>query len=279
VGVERAHHDPSVLSPELVLVSSPEDAKDARAQLPEPPWRIAPNARPRLHEETTLDPDGSSSKRLKLRVVSLVALALVGLGAARYLSDSSRDARPASAGALSTPSVARASRHARTPSVPIAPRQRQQTRTLAPTSPQVRSRAARTTPGRARRSASSAAARPKRVTPTKRKTSAKTQPKTVRRKKTAPPRAATFVPARTWAWAPAKGAAAYDVIFFREGRIVFRARPTQPRVVMPHSFRFQAGKYRWTVRALPLSAGAPLIIDSTFSLTSAGATKANHSSG
>lgn len=95
---------------------------------------------------------------------------------------------------------------------------------------------------------------------------------------TAAPTTPMFVPARTWAWAPANGARAYDVMFSREGRVVFRTRAREPRVVMPRSFRFQAGAYRWTVRALPATAGAQPTVDSQFFLTSAGATAANQSS-
>jgi hypothetical protein len=92
------------------------------------------------------------------------------------------------------------------------------------------------------------------------------------------PAASTFVPSRTWAWAPAHGAKAYDVIFLRDGQAVFHVRASEPRIVLPRSFRFEPGDYRWTVRALPITAGAPAIVDSTFSLTAAGATEANDSS-
>jgi hypothetical protein len=68
------------------------------------------------------------------------------------------------------------------------------------------------------------------------------------------------------------------VTFFRARQIVFQARPTETRIVLPRDFRFHAGTYRWTVRALPVVAGATPIVDSTFVLTAADATKANNSS-
>ena len=78
-------------------------------------------------------------------------------------------------------------------------------------------------------------------------------------------------------WAPAKNADGYEVTFFRGSETVFQARPAEPRIVLPAGFRFQAGTYRWTVRALPVVAGATPIVDSTFVLTAADATKANQS--
>jgi hypothetical protein len=192
VGVERAQEDPQVLSPELVLVSSPEDTQDARAQLPHsPPWRAVRSGQPQPRQQASRNAQSSRSKRRNLRIAGLVALAIVGLGAAGYVAERHWGDNGS---------------------------------------------------------------------------------------KTAVPIESTFVPAHTWAWGPANGAKGYEVTFFREGRIVFRARPTEPRVVMPSSFRFEAGNYRWTVRALPVVGGARPIVDSTFFLTSAGAAEANHSS-
>jgi hypothetical protein len=179
VSVERTHEDPRLVSPELVLVSSPEDARNAQAQLPQRPSSSRPSGHPQEPE---------AAKRLALRVAGLVALIVVALGVAGYFAVAHwRDSG----------------------------------------------------------------------------TSSGTN---------------TFVPSRTWAWAPAKGAAAYDVTFVRDGQVVFQARAREPRVVIPRSFRFEPGNYRWTVRALPITSGAPALVDSTFSLTSAGASAANDSS-
>jgi len=90
-------------------------------------------------------------------------------------------------------------------------------------------------------------------------------------------RPAAFVPTRTWAWSPQQGADGYDITFFHEGRVVFHAHPAEPRLVLPSSFRFQAGRYRWTVRSVPVAATAKLIVDSTFVLTPATAAEANRS--
>lgn len=85
---------------------------------------------------------------------------------------------------------------------------------------------------------------------------------------------AGFVPSRSWGWLPHRGAAAYEVTFFLDGRVVLRARTEQPRFVLPRRFRFHAGRYRWTVRILPPVAGQA-IVDSTFVLTPAAAAAAN----
>ncbi len=174
---DRTPEDPRLISPELVLVSSPEDTKDARAQLAQSPW-----ATPAAEPERTV---AGTSNRRKLRIGAAVALLVVGLGVASYVAANHWRDHP--------------------------------TKTAA----------------------------------------------------------STFVPSRTWAWAPATGADGYEVTFFRGQQVVFRARTTEPRVAMPQSFRFQAGTYRWTVRALPAAAGAAPIVDSSFTLTSAGAAAAN----
>ncbi len=176
----RPSEDPRLISPELVLVSSPEETEDARAQLAPPTWRV-----PAAERERAID--GGANRRM-LRIGAAVALLVVGLSAAGYVAANHWRDNPA---------------------------------------------------------------------------------------KTA---ASTFVPSRTWAWAPATGADGYEVTFFRGPQIVFHARVTEPRVAMPKSFRFQPGGYRWIVRALPITARAPAIVDSTFSLTSAGASAANDSS-
>jgi hypothetical protein len=181
----EAHEDPRALSPELVLVSSPEETNDARARLPQSPWKSSSSSEEPERENSVRAERHSWWRSGKVRVAGVV-LAVIGLGAAGYIAVSHF-------------------RH------------------------------------------------------------------------NGPPAASTFVPSRTWAWAPAHGAKAYDVIFLRDGQAVFHVRASEPRIVLPRSFRFEPGSYRWTVRALPITAGAPAIVDSTFSLTAAGATEANDS--
>jgi hypothetical protein len=71
------------------------------------------------------------------------------------------------------------------------------------------------------------------------------------------PRATRPVPApggRTFAWAPARDAAAYEFQLFRGAVRVFRARVAEPRLVLPERWRrngradsLQPGSYRWYV--------------------------------
>ena len=84
-----------------------------------------------------------------------------------------------------------------------------------------------------------------------------------------------FVPSRTWGWAPQHGADAYEVTFYLNGRVVLHARSKDNRLVLPRRFRFQAGRYRWTVQPVPSVAEAPPIADSSFTLTPAAAAAAN----
>jgi len=90
----------------------------------------------------------------------------------------------------------------------------------------------------------------------------------------APKPESTFVPARSWAWAPSANARAYTVTFYLDGRVVLRAQATHARFLLPRSFRYRPGTYRWTVETVPASAGQP-IVDSTFVVTAATAAAAN----
>jgi hypothetical protein len=77
--------------------------------------------------------------------------------------------------------------------------------------------------------------------------------------KEAPPSAKPPAPTtspRAFVWAPVRGARSYLVQFYRGGTEIFRARPTEPRVVVPahwsykgHRLSLQPGSYRWSVRA------------------------------
>ncbi len=265
MGVDASPEALPVLSPELVLVSSPEEVRDALARLPEEPWRIAPAALPQRHAESVVAPPPTRAKRNKLRAVGLAALAIAGLMVGYLAGTRSADDGATSLGALRPPAVVEAPRPA--PAASVAAAEKQQTRAT-------RSANASTAPLRTRRSeprrvpARPVQAKPTPTAPTKAKTPARTKP--------AAPAVRGFVPSRTWAWAPATGADTYDVTFFRGPKIVFQARAMEPRVVLPRSFRFQPGAYRWTVRALPAAAGATPIVNSTFSVTSAGARAANN---
>jgi hypothetical protein len=75
-----------------------------------------------------------------------------------------------------------------------------------------------------------------------------------------------FVPARTWVWVAVDGAAAYRVTFERAGRPVFRATTRAPRIDLPASVKFSAGRYKW--RVVPVVGGVDRtpIVDSSFTV-------------
>jgi hypothetical protein len=88
---------------------------------------------------------------------------------------------------------------------------------------------------------------------------------------TVAPTPSDFTPSRNWAWPPIAGADYYLVEFFRAGRSIYRARPTEARLTLPDSVAFSPGAYRWRVRP---GHGAPAenrldepIVDSEFVLS------------
>jgi hypothetical protein len=96
----------------------------------------------------------------------------------------------------------------------------------------------------------------------------------------ASPRAAfiprgSFLATRVFRWAPQHAARRYDVTFFWNGRVVLNARPRQPRLALPPTFRFHAGRYRWIVRVTPRKNNGTPVVDSTFVLTKVAAAAAN----
>ena len=82
-----------------------------------------------------------------------------------------------------------------------------------------------------------------------------------------------FVPARVWAWTPRPGARSYLVRFFLNNRQVFSGRTQKVQLVLPHAFRYHAGRYRWLVTAIPHRVQP--IVDSTFVLSARSAGAAN----
>ena len=162
-------------------------------------------------------------------VAALVLALLVGVAWARRDSEKPRLVGPTSASPSVTPEAVKP------PPAPVKPK----TSVKKPA-------AARSTPAPAKRLAKPAAQPPRHAT-----------------KKPAPIRAA-FVPSRVWSWAPVRGSASYRVRFFRNGRLVLDVRAVKARLVLPKSFAFHKGRYRWTV--VPLAAGKPPrpVVDSTF---------------
>ena len=90
-----------------------------------------------------------------------------------------------------------------------------------------------------------------------------------------------FVPGRTWVWSTSQGARAYLVRFFLNGRQVLKRRTAKNQLTLPHSFRYAAGRYRWSVRPITGAPSRPSyghpIVDSKFVLTLAAAARANRS--
>jgi len=82
-----------------------------------------------------------------------------------------------------------------------------------------------------------------------------------------------FVPARVWAWAAQPGARSYLVRFFLNNRQVFSGRTQKVQLVLPHGFRYHAGRYRWLVTAIPHRVQP--IVDSAFVLSARSARAAN----
>jgi len=207
-----------VVSPELVLVSSPEEASRARARLPERPWiRPAPQLgtpstaviHPPPHLRLVVPDEPAPPRTHRLRAFVLPVLLGGALVAAGYLTEHRWLGRkkPQSTVVAILPSAPAGSTGRIVPSAPA-------------------------------------------------------------------PASGEFVPARTWSWAPA-AADAYEVTFYRNGQIVLHRRLKDHRLVLPPAFRFRPGTYRWTVEALPSTPGAPLIADSSFSLSPEAAAAAN----
>jgi hypothetical protein len=78
-----------------------------------------------------------------------------------------------------------------------------------------------------------------------------------------PTKRPTFVPARVFSWPSEPAAKRYLVRFFRNGHKVLEARTVRARLVLPKSFVFRPGSYRWTVVPLGVAGKGPLV-DSKF---------------
>jgi hypothetical protein len=72
-----------------------------------------------------------------------------------------------------------------------------------------------------------------------------------------------FVPARVFSWPAERAATRYLVRFFRNGKKVLEVRTVRARLVLPKTFVFRLGRYRWTVVPLGV-AGKGLLVDSRF---------------
>jgi len=244
------------LSPELVLVATPEEAQRAREQLVDAPaaqeaaverpperwdhaqeWdqllaRMRAEAPAGVAEELPLRRERPKRRRLGWPAVAvaavLVVAVLVGVAWARRDSSQPRLVGPTSASPPSATAPA-ARKPVKPPPVSVKPKPR--AHKPVPATP-----------------------RPKPAVP----------PVRAAPKKPATRAAHTFVPARVWSWAPVPGTSRYRVRFLRNGREVLDVRTAKARLVLPTSFTFHKGRYRWTV--VSIAAGKPWrpIVDSTF---------------
>jgi hypothetical protein len=78
-----------------------------------------------------------------------------------------------------------------------------------------------------------------------------------------PAKTPKFVPARVFSWPVERAAKRYLVRFFRNGNKVLEVRTVRARLVLPTSFVFRPGRYHWTVVPLGVAGKRPLV-DSTF---------------
>jgi hypothetical protein len=265
------------ISPELVLVSPPDVARRARDELPDRPfsWNTTPVVRDRLPAPPAAV---AAAPRTPARRPRRARIALAGAGIAAiaaavgYLVASHGD----KARRVDDPAAVTASGKAAAPTELTTTAQPQQTTTGRRAASQPRQHSTNAA-GRTRRA-------PKRATPTathaaKPKEAVRPQP-TVKPKRAAKPETAVaqttgFVPARTWTWPKAGGARGYEMEFLLNGHVVLRIRTTQPRLVLPRTFRFRAGTYHWIVQSIPPAANRRPIVDSKFRLTRTVANRAN----
>jgi len=262
--------DEEIVSPELILVSGGDEARRARERLPEfpgfrarveaAPERPAPPSYPEIAYDERL---AERPRRRRRRVVLGLALAGAGVAAGAYAGNAHWRAGAAVDAAATPPPVATTQRASTTQPAATVPS------AVAPLDPAPAAPTpARTTAPPTAPAATTAATPPATTAPAPPTTTAAAP-----RKQASATRG--FVPARTWIWVAGPGTKAYDVTFRLGGRVVLEARATQPRFVLPASFRFRAGRYRWTVRPLPLDPTKAPLVDSHFTLTAATAAAAN----
>jgi hypothetical protein len=248
------------ISPELILVSSPEEQQRARELLPPAPadeWdRLLARIRTRTaaeEAEQTSPPRSRKPRRtLVLAPLVLVAVAVpIGMAGARDT---------VGVGGPGSTKVHRVTSPAAHPAAAPAP--------IAPKAPAVKKPAVKAVHSAGRPSATG-------------KSQPKAKPKSGAAKAKAPERATTqvsgFVPSRVWGWVAQPGSNSYLFRLYRNGRQVYTARTKQAQLVLPGSFHFAAGKYRWSVVAVTGSAkrGLKPVVESTFVLSGAAAAKAN----
>lgn len=252
------------MSPELVLVAPPDEARRARERLPAPPASerngLHSQARARPARAQSEQPPRVQRRRPWVRRTVLVgALLLVVVTGVTVGLAGSRDTK----GKQAAQPTLRPVRHQSSPTTSSTPTTTVEKRHATTTSRQ-------NPPASHSNSQAPARASEKKKTPSKKQTP--TRPS--RPARHAP---TGFVPARTWSWEPQSRARRYVFTLARNGRRVIVARTAKPRFVLPQRFQFAAGRYRWRVVALTTKPGSPrkVVVDSKFRLSAAGAAAAN----
>jgi hypothetical protein len=283
--------DPEPISPELVLVSPPDVARRAREELREPPSLLdtPPAVRDRLPEPppraavpepppraAVAPPPPVRPKRRRGRIALVGVAIAAAVAAVAYVvvgRDNPRRASPAAANAPG--GSAPASTVGATPTPTTATRRARVERRQATTTSRPAKRATQAgKPAAKPKRAAKAASKPRQARKPAAKPKQAGKPKRTTERPAGAP-STGFVPARTWTWPESKGARAYETRFMRDGHLVLDMRTTQPRLVLPRTFTFRAGTYRWIVRRIPPGASQRPIVDSTFALSRAAAARAN----
>ena len=260
------------VSPELVLVAPPDEARRAREQLPESPaeeWdrpRAKAPGRPTHRIPQLPQPPRSRRRRWFRRTAAVGALLLlvasgVTVGLAGSRDDNAENAARRLGAAPTRPqSITSPATTSTTPA-----------HTNQEKAPQRRSRSSTQPKAHAPAPTSSK----KKVTKkrSKQKASKKRSKQPTQSRRAAPPAAVGFVPARTWSWEPEARARRYAFTLLLNGKRVYAARTAKPRFVLPKRFRFAAGLYRW--RVVAVGARRKVVVDSKFRLSAAGAAAAN----
>lgn len=252
------------ISPELILVSSPEEQQRARELLPPAPadeWdRLLARIRARTaaEEAEQISPPRSRKPRRTLVLASLVLVAVavpIGMAGARD---------NVGVGGPRSTKVHRVTSPAAHPAAAPGP--------IAPKAPAVTKPAVKAVHSAGQPSATGKS-QPK-AQPRSGAAKARAQPKAP---KPATTQVSGFVPSRVWGWVAQPGSKSYLFRLYRNGRQVYTARTKQAQLVLPGSFHFAAGKYRWSVVAVTGSAKRELkpVVESTFVLSGAAAAKAN----
>ena len=215
------------ISPELILVAPPEEARLAREQLADPAagdWdEFLANIRARAAAGEPAAPAEALPRRKHRVRLTVIAVSVIAVAAAAFGIMRAVRAHDETATEVSR--------------VPAIAERTQTHRAVAPK------------PAPARR--------PK---ATKRRKPSKPAARAATRK---PAKTPKFVPARVFSWPAERAATRYLVRFFRNGNKVLEVRTVRARLVLPKSFVFRPGRYRWTVVPLGVAGKGPLV-DSKF---------------